>query len=376
MENAASLVEAEAQVTDHGWRRQIRRRLLGWFARNQRDLPWRKNRDPYRIWVSEVMLQQTQVATVVPYFERFMAVLPTLDALARASEQDVLRLWEGLGYYRRARNLHQAAQRLHAAGGELPDDPAVVGDLPGVGRYILGAVLSQAFDRRLPILEANSERVLARLFGIRADVRRGPMRRWLWRAAETLLPAHGAGNFNQALMELGALVCTSPAPECSACPIAEYCRARRLGLQDELPLRAAALPVILIQEAGVVIRRGRRVLLVQRPSAGRWADLWEFPHDALQTGETHEACARRVVCDLTGVQAVLGPELLTLQHAVTRHHITLVCFQAQHRTDDFRSPFYQAGRWVEPAALANYPVSAPQRQLAQAVAEERQRRLF
>src|SRR5437764_8126511 len=187
----------------------LHRRLLGWFDRHRRDLPWRRDRDPYRVWVSEVMLQQTQVATVVPYFERFLAAFPTLADLAAADEQDVLRLWEGLGYYRRARHLHQAARRLAAEhGGTLPDDPAVWRDLPGVGRYILGAVLSQAFDRKLPIVEANSLRVLTRLFGYRGDPREGVGKKWVWAAAEAVLPAKRAGDFNQALMELGALICT------------------------------------------------------------------------------------------------------------------------------------------------------------------------
>src|SRR5437764_753882 len=159
----------------------IRRRLLGWFDRHRRDLPWRRDRDPYRVWVSEVMLQQTQVATVVPYFERFLAAFPTLADLAAADEQDVLRLWEGLGYYRRARHLHRAARLLAAEhGGTLPDDPDVWRDLPGVGRYILGAVLSQAFDRRLPVVEANTVRVLCRLFGETGDPGSGEVRRRLW----------------------------------------------------------------------------------------------------------------------------------------------------------------------------------------------------
>ena len=263
-------------------RRRLPRRLLDWFARHRRDLPWRRDRDPYRIWVSEVMLQQTQAATVVPYFERFLQAFPTLADLAAADEQEVLRLWEGLGYYRRARDLLRTARLLAAShGGRFPDDPAALDGLPGLGRYTRNAVLSQAFDRRLPILEANSRRVLCRLFGRTGDPRRGPEQRWLWAAAEALLPPRRVGDFNQALMELGALVCTPAAPRCAECPLAADCAARRLGLQDAIPARTPPPEPMEVREAAVVVRRGERVLLLQRPAEGRWASLWEFPHGPL-----------------------------------------------------------------------------------------------
>src|SRR5579885_1721505 len=273
---------------------RLRRRLLAWFDAARRDLPWRRDRDPYRIWVSEVMLQQTTVAAVVPYFERFLRAFPSLRDLAAAAEQDVLRLWEGLGYYRRARDLHRAARQLVTThGGTIPDDPEALGELPGLGRYTVGAILSQAFDRRLPVLEANSLRVLCRLFGRADDPRRGPARRWLWQAAEDLLPHRRVGDFNQALMELGALVCTPTAPRCEACPLADDCVARRLGRQDEIPAKAPPPAITEVREAAVVVRRGADVLLAQRPeSASRWANLWEFPHGPVGDRESHEAAAR------------------------------------------------------------------------------------
>jgi A/G-specific adenine glycosylase len=358
-------------------RRWLRRRLLPWFARHRRDLPWRRTRDAYAVWVSEVMLQQTQVATVIPFFERFCQSFPTLAALAAADEQEVLRHWEGLGYYRRARALHRAARVLAAGhGGTFPDDPDVVRRLPGIGRYTLGAVLSQAFDRRLPILEANSLRVLCRLFGVRSDPRAGPTQRLLWRLAEEILPARRVGDFNQALMELGALVCTPTAPDCDACPLAARCEARRLQLQEILPLRAAAPTPVAVAEVAVVVERGLDVLLVQRPAEGRWAGLWEFPHGPLADGETHEQAAARLLPELTGLAADVGPELLTVRHGVTRFQITLVCLEARYRRGRFRSAFYRRGCWVRPERLADYPVSAPQRRLAQALTGPRQRRLF
>ncbi len=355
----------------------VRKRLRTWFARHQRSLPWRADRDPYRIWVSEVMLQQTTVAAVVPYFERFLRSFPTLDALAAAAEQDVLRHWEGLGYYRRARDLHRAARRLvEENGGIIPDDPEAFGRLPGVGRYILGAVLSQAFDRRLPILEANSLRVLCRLFGRQDDPRAGPGRRWLWEAAERLLPARQVGDFNQALMELGALVCTPAAPRCGDCPLARHCVARRRGLQGTIPRRPDPPQVVEVAEVAVAVRRGQEVLLVRRPAEGRWGGMWEFPHGPLEAGEAHEAAAARLLDQLTGLRADLGAELLTVRHAVTRFRITLVCFEADYRAGRFRSACYPQGEWVTPARLAGYPVSVPQRRLAEALVKTRQKRLF
>jgi A/G-specific adenine glycosylase len=300
-------------------RRWVRRRLALWFARHARALPWRKNRDPFAIWISEIMLQQTQVATVVPYFQRFLQAFPTVSALAAADEQQVLRLWEGLGYYRRARDLHQAARRLAAEhGAVIPNDPVLFRSLPGIGRYTVGAVLSQAYDRRLPILEANSQRVLCRLLGLRDDPRSALVQRRLWQAARELLPRRGAGDFNQALMELGALVCTSAAPACEACPLARHCAARRLGLQERIPLRVEAPAVVAVREVAIVVHRGPRVLVVQRPSQGRWPRMWEVPHGALAEAENHEQAAARLLPDLTAIEAQLGPELLTIRHAVTR----------------------------------------------------------
>jgi A/G-specific adenine glycosylase len=352
--------------------------LRPWFLRHQRNLPWRRDRDPYRIWVSEVMLQQTQVATVIPYFERFLQAFPTLADLAAAPEQDVLRLWEGLGYYRRARDLHRAARQMVAEhGGRFPDDPTLVRRLPGLGRYTCNAVLSQAFDRRLPILEANSQRVLSRLFGRTEDPRQGEARRWLWQAAEDILPARDIGTFNQALMELGALVCTPVAPRCADCPLASRCVARQLGRQEEIPARAPAPDVTRIREVAVVLWRGPTVLLTQRPDKGRWAGLWEFPHTPLRDDETHEDAASRLLRDLTGLQARLGPELLTLRHGITRYHIAMTCFESAYLAGEFRSDFYTQARWLHPADLAAYPVSSPQRRLARfLVAPGRQRRLF
>jgi A/G-specific adenine glycosylase len=359
-------------------RRWVAPRLLKWFDQHHRPLPWRQDRDPYRIWLSEVMLQQTQVAVVIPYFERFLKAFPTLADLAQAPEQEVLRLWEGLGYYRRAQNLLAAARQLmEQHGGIFPDDPEAVGQLPGFGTYTTNAVLSQAFDRRLPILEANSQRVLSRLFGRREDPRQGEARRWLWQAAEALLPRQRSGDFNQSLMELGALVCTPQAPHCDQCPLAARCIARQLGMQEQIPARSPASASIEVREVAVVIRRGNQVLLVQRPAAGRWANLWEFPHAPLVEEETPETAAARIALALTGLSVLVGPELLTLRHGVTRYSITLACFEADYQAGEFFSSFYVQARWLVPDQLPAFPVSAPQRRLARELARpDRQQRLF
>ena len=355
-------------------RRRLRRRLLAWFAHYRRWFPWRRDRDPYRIWVSEVMLQQTQAATVVPFFERFLSAFPTVSDLAAADEQDVLRSWEGLGYYRRARDLHRAARQVvRAHGGSFPSDSAAAAALPGLGRYMVGAILSQAFERRLPILEANSQRLLCRLFAIRDDPTRGPARRRLWQLAEYLLPQRRVGDFNQSLMEVGALVCTPADPHCEECPLINECAARRLGIQGEVPARTRRSEAVEVREAGIVIRREERVLLVQRPAEGRWAGMWEFPHGPMENGETVDAAAVRLARQFVGFRIRLGAELATLRHVVTHHRITLTCFEATCLAGRFRSSSYARGKWIEPAQIADFPVSAPQRRLASAlIAPQRQ----
>ncbi|MCS6864903.1 MAG: NUDIX domain-containing protein [Gemmataceae bacterium] len=325
------------------------------------------------------MLQQTTVAAVVPYFERFIAAFPDVHALAGATEQDVLKLWAGLGYYRRARHLYAAAQQLvRHHQGQLPDDPAVWQALPGVGRYILGAVLSQAFDQRQPIVEANSLRVLTRVFGYRGDPRSGPGQKWLWATAEAILPHQRCGDFNQALMELGSLVCTPTTPHCGRCPLAGICQARQLGLQDQIPPKKNPPPITAVTEVGVIIWKKGRLLLCQRPStAPRWPNLWEVPHAEKRPEEDAPTAAVRIAQQLTGYRIEPLTELITLKHGVTRFAITLVGFEAQYTSGRFRRGPYAQAQWVQPHAWTDYPVSSPQRKLLTALVNScRQRRLF
>lgn len=351
-------------------------RLLKWFDGHRRDLPWRRDRDPYRVWVSEVMLQQTTVAAVVPYFERFLAAFPTVRHLADADEQSVLRLWQGLGYYRRARHLHSAARELVAQfGDDLPDDPAAWAALPGVGRYILGAVLSQAFNRRLPIVEANTQRLLCRLFGETGDPTTGPVKARLWLRAEEILPAKRVGDFNQAMMELGSLVCTPAAPRCRECPVSGDCEAFHTSLQHEIPAKAKRVELTDVRAVAVVVWRTDQFLLVQRPAdAKRWASMWEFPSAEIAADTDPIRAVRRLLRDLN-IRAKLGAEIVTIRHGVTRFRITLTAHEAAHAGGDVSTSAYADHRWVTADEVADYPLPTAHRRVAAAVANG-QRRLF
>jgi A/G-specific adenine glycosylase len=356
-------------LPDAAWRRRFRRRLLSWYAACARDLPWRRSRDPYRVWLSEIMLQQTQVATVEPYFERFVRALPTVEALAQADQQQVLRLWEGLGYYRRARQLHQAARLIvQWHGGRFPDQPEAIRRLPGIGRYTAGAILSIAFDRREPILEANTTRLLSRLLAYRGQTGRPAGQRLLWAAAEAVLPRRGAGRLNQALMELGGQVCLARQPCCDACPVAPLCGARRLGLQAAIPAARPKPRFEAVRAAAVVVWRRGRVLLVRCPDGGRWAGLWDFPR--LEVRCDGPAALRRELIEhvrlIAGITIEPGRRLATLKHGVTRFRITLDCYEAACN-DSQRAKRSSDLRWLRPAELDAYPLSTTGRKLARLV---------
>jgi A/G-specific adenine glycosylase len=344
-------------------KQRLRRRLLAWYAEHARDLPWRKSRDPYRVWVSEIMLQQTQVATVRAYFERFLAALPDVHALAAADERQVLRLWEGLGYYRRARQLHAAAKKLVAEyGGTFPRDVESLQSLPGIGRYTAGAIASIAFDERAPILEANTIRLLSRLIAYRDDPLRTAGQRVLWHTAEEILPQKDVARFNQALMELGSLVCTPAEPKCGECPLSGVCAAYRSGLQHKIPRPKAKQSYTEIREAAVIIRRNGRVLMRQCGDGERWAGLWDFPRVALEAEGPLFAREEIVtkVREQTGITCIPGTPLKTLKHGVTRYRITLDCYAA-----DFVSGRATNARWITAADLADLPLSTTGRKIAQ-----------
>ncbi|WP_029630818.1 A/G-specific adenine glycosylase [Zavarzinella formosa] len=354
-----------------------RRRLLRWFRSNHRPMPWRENRDPYRIWVSEVMLQQTTVATVTPRFAEFISRFPTLRSLAEADEQVVLKSWEGLGYYSRARNLHRAAKILtEQFGDDIPDDPAVWADLPGVGRYILGAVLSQAFDRRLPVVEANTRRVLARLGANRTELTTPEMQKWLWQTATDMLPRQHIGDFNQAMMELGATVCTVREPDCPNCPLRASCQSFLNGLQNEIPVIAGKTVTEQVLEACAVIRWKNRVFLRQRGDTGRWAKMWEFPTREYARPADPVAVASDLTGELKMPPGETGSVLMTLRYSVTRFRIQMTCVEITLSENPADAVYDDNGRWVSLEELSAYPVRSSQRTLAEALIRPLQRELF
>ena len=363
-ETSRSLPEVRAQKS------VFTRRLLAWFKNNARDLPWRGTRDPYRIWVSEIMLQQTQVATVVAYYKRFLARFPTVAALAAADEQEVLRLWEGLGYYRRARQLHRAARVIALEHrGVFPREFAAVRALPGIGRYTAGAILSIAHDERLPILEANTIRLLCRLSAYREDPLRREGQKHLWTLAEELLPKKGSGTFNQALMELGSQICTPAAPRCGACPVRSLCPTHKLRLHDAIPLPARKTKYESLREAAVIVWRGVRVLVRQCQPGERWAGLWDFPRFAVSKdrGAALQRELTEKVREQTGVAIEPGERLATLKHGVTRFRITLVCHEAEF-VSSLKPPKGSELRWIRPNGLGELPLSVTGRKLSRLLA--------
>jgi A/G-specific adenine glycosylase len=351
-------------------RSAFRRRLVAWYGKHARQLPWRESRDAYRIWLSEIMLQQTTVAMARPYFERFIAEFSTLHELAAADEQQILHLWEGLGYYRRARALHAAAKLVVAEhGGEFPRDVPSLMRLPGVGRYTAGAVASFAYDTPAPILEVNTVRVLARLTGYRGETASTAGQKFLWQTAAQLVPAKGAGRFNYALMELGATVCKPARPLCNECPATAHCAAFHLGLQDEIPRLAAKPKVTAVREAAVVVRRNGHVLLRQRGRGERWENMWDFPRFELASEGPlfvrDELIAK--VREQTGVAIEPGGLLKTIKHGVTRFRITLDCYEARPTGGRIRTTAEKPVRWTPLAELARLPLSVSGRQIARSI---------
>lgn len=371
-----TIVYPQARTARHGYNftmpTAFAAALLNWYQSQQRPLPWRGSNDPYHIWVSEVMLQQTRVETVISYYTRWLEHFPTVHALAAASQQEVLALWEGLGYYARARNLHCAAQKIVAEfDGRLPNTIAELRSLPGVGPYTAAAIASIAFGMDVAVLDGNVKRVLARLFDYSGNVKSPRGEKELAALAQSLLPPGRAGDYNQALMDLGATICTPRAPACLLCPVREWCQAQKLGLQLARPVRPTRAPTPRHVLAVGVIRQRGRVLLTQRADDGLLGGLWAFPSVPLAEAEGElqpgslPAAARNLQRGLRQslrVHVSVQSQLQTLNHAYTHFRVTAHVFDCDWLAGQPQSRLRV--KWLPISQLVHYPMGKIDRSIA------------
>ena len=347
----------------------IAERILSWYARHRRDLPWRRTQNPYFIWISEVMLQQTQVETVIPYYDRFLSKFPTVGALAEAPLQEVLKAWENLGYYARARHLHAAAKEIVARmGGDIPRTCDDLVRLPGIGSYTASAVLSIAFGERVPAVDGNVRRVLSRLYSIQEPLDLGGTQRRIHALANAMVPSKEPGHFNQGIMELGATICRPRSPSCGVCPVHELCTAFQEGLQESLPVTGKRRPLPHKEMTAAVVgdRRGR-LLIVQRPEKGLLGGLWKFPGGKRNTEETLEAALRRSVFEEVGIGVRIAERVTSVEHAYTHFRITLHGFRCSWRRGKPKALGCSHWKWVGMHGLSNFPFSKADRKVISAL---------
>jgi A/G-specific adenine glycosylase len=334
----------------------FRRNLIGWYEKARRRLPWRRTRDPYRIWVSEVMLQQTQVKTVLPYYRRFLSRFPRIRDLAQADLEAVLKAWEGLGYYARARNLHRAARQLtQRTPGRIPDRWEEFRTLPGVGDYIAAAVQSIAFNRPHAVVDGNVKRALARLLIIDAPADAAASRRVFQAAADRLLDRRRPGDFNQAVMELGALVCTPRNPHCSRCPANRFCAAHRNETVGQYPRKIGARAIPEQQIAVGVIFKNGRLLITRRPPEGLLGGLWEFPGGKLHEGESPETACAREIREETGLAVEVEGPLTMIRHAYSHFRIRMDVFCCRFISGRVRLKGASDHRWIRIQDIDRFP---------------------
>jgi A/G-specific adenine glycosylase len=331
--------------------------LLEWYAKSHRQMPWRGNPDPYAVWISEAMLQQTRVETVIPYFQRWLERFPTIDSLADSTEQEVLSAWEGLGYYSRARNLRKAAQIIRGQyGGDLPQSVAELTRLPGIGPYTAAAIASISFGKDEAVLDGNVKRVLARVFNLEFPANSPSGEKEFWRFARELLPAGSAGEYNQAIMDLGATICIPKSPKCSACPISLICESNRLKIQDQRPvmLEKAPIPHYLVS-AAVIVENGK-VLISRRPSKGLLGGMWEFPGGKVEKEESFQQALEREILEELGCTVSVGKELGIYKHAYTHFRVTLHAFECTITRGRPQALDASEIRWVEIPKFIDFPM--------------------
>jgi A/G-specific adenine glycosylase len=353
----------------------INHKLLAWWDASHSQLPWRLSRDPYAIWIAEIMLQQTQIRTVIPYYQRWMERFPTVQALAEASLDEVLKLWQGLGYYSRARNLHATAAKLmENYQGQLPRTVDELMTLKGIGRYTAGAIASIAFDVPAAILDGNVVRILSRLIDLAADVTLSDTRKQLWRLAADLVPAERPGDFNQALMELGQQVCRPARPQCQLCPLSAVCLGRQRGTVLERPVRPPRKNIPHYDVAAAVIWRNQardsRFLIAQRPLDGLLGGLWEFPGGKRETGESLPQALQREIREELAIEIEVGRLLTRIEHAYTHFRITLHAFHTTLLSGDPQNLGVANHAWVNLNDLEDYAFARTDRQIINHLQEE------
>jgi A/G-specific adenine glycosylase len=334
------------------------KKFLKWYGKSKRGLPWRSTKDVYAIWVSEVMLQQTQVATVIPYYFRFLERFPTVEHLARAEEQEVLKFWEGLGYYSRGRNLHQAAKKVMTEyNGKIPGEPEEFRKLPGVGPYIMAAVLSIAFNIPLPAVDGNVMRVYTRFRGIGDNIRKNATRNRIFKELQEIIPAEAAGDFNQAFMELGALVCLPKVPKCRNCPLREECTAYNDRAVDRYPFKSPLKEVPEYNVSIAVISKGDRFYIQKRPSEGHLGGLWEFPGGKAKEDETPEEAILRECKEELGTGIKIIKKLALVHHAYTHFkiHMSVFICVLTNGEGDVHPPEGVPFQWITVDQLDDYP---------------------
>ncbi len=346
---------------------ELRQTLLIWYRQQGRQLPWRETRNPYAIWISEIMLQQTQVKTVLPYYQRWLQLFPTVHDLAAADQQSVLKAWEGLGYYARARNLHKAAKVIvEQHQGQFPDEFEAVVALPGIGRTTAGGILSAAFNQSLPILDGNVKRVLARLIALRQPPSQALSQ--LWELSTALVSPHEARDFNQALMDLGATVCTRHRPACLICPWRSPCAAYNQNVQLEIPMTETRAPLPHKQiGVAVVWNEQGQILIDRRPQSGLLGGLWEFPGGKIEPEEAVEDCIRRELQEELAIDVAVGDRLITIDHTYTHFKVTLNVFHCRHVAGEPQPIKCDEVRWVDVSELDQFPFPKANGQIIEAI---------
>ena len=351
------------------YKTDIAKRILNWYDHHQRDLPWRHTRNPYFIWVSEIMLQQTRVDTVIPYYQRFISMFPTLESLAQSPLQEVLKVWENLGYYSRARHLHSAAKLVvHKMGGVIPRTENELLDLPGVGRYTASALLSFAFGKKLAAVDANVRRVICRIFAIMEPIDRAEVQSNIHEIATAMLPRKEVSRFNQGIMDFGATLCTPRKPECGSCPLRDLCLALKKGCPSDLPVRNRRKPIPHIQmTAGIIQDRQGRLLVVRRPVHGLLGGLWKFPGGEKRDGDGLEDALRESIKTELGIRVEVSEILASAKHAYSHFRITLFALACALKQGRPKALLCSGWQWIEPERLVELPFSRVERKIISAL---------